>query len=175
MCTMQQRGCLSFNGGRSASKFRKSQICGLTKICLICGRSANVALCGFAISGPNLVVICGLKLPQARKYILILLTKMAYNTLAPICTVFPKRGLLGMFSARVAQHFVKRTAIRGLMIKKLRISDVRNGTHKKFADLRMYSLAETPQSHPFSRIWAHIRGRYWSDKIDDISSRPPEA
>jgi hypothetical protein len=31
-----------------------------------------------------------------------------------------------------------------------------------------YSLAETPQ-HPPPRIWAHIRGRYWSAKVDDIS------
>jgi hypothetical protein len=23
------------------------------------------------------------------------------------------------------------------------------------------------------RFWAHIRGRYWSAKIDDISLRPP--
>ncbi len=34
----------------------------------------------------------------------------------------------------------------------------------------LYSLADTPQIYPSSpRIWAHIRGRYWSDKIDDIS------
>jgi hypothetical protein len=31
---------------------------------------------------------------------------------------------------------------------------------------QLYSLAETP---PFPRIWAHIRGRYWSAKIEDIS------
>jgi hypothetical protein len=29
--------------------------------------------------------------------------------------------------------------------------------------------AETPQLHPCRRIWAHIRGCYWSAKIDDIS------
>jgi hypothetical protein len=29
---------------------------------------------------------------------------------------------------------------------------------------QLYLLAETPR-----RIWAHIRGRYWSAKIDDIS------
>jgi hypothetical protein len=28
---------------------------------------------------------------------------------------------------------------------------------------------------PFPRIWTHIRGRYWSAKIDDISLRPPAA
>jgi hypothetical protein len=26
-----------------------------------------------------------------------------------------------------------------------------------------------PATPPFPRIWAHIRGRYWSAKIDDIS------
>ncbi len=34
--------------------------------------------------------------------------------------------------------------------------------------VQLYSLAETPQLSPYPRIWAHIRGRYWSDKIDDI-------
>jgi hypothetical protein len=35
---------------------------------------------------------------------------------------------------------------------------------------QLYSLAETPQPPPPSpRIWAHIPGRYWSAKIDDIS------
>ncbi len=35
---------------------------------------------------------------------------------------------------------------------------------------QLYSSAETPQLPPPSpRIWAHIRGRYWSAKIDDIS------
>ncbi len=33
-------------------------------------------------------------------------------------------------------------------------------------------LAETPQP-PSPRNWAHIRGRYWSAKIDDISLWPP--
>jgi hypothetical protein len=32
----------------------------------------------------------------------------------------------------------------------------------------LYSLAETPPPPP-PRIWAHIRGRYWPAKIDDIS------
>jgi hypothetical protein len=32
----------------------------------------------------------------------------------------------------------------------------------------VYSFAETPQ-HPPPRIRAHIRGRYWSAKTDDIS------
>ncbi len=36
----------------------------------------------------------------------------------------------------------------------------------------MYSVAKTPQC-PFPRIWAHVRGRYCSAKIDDISLRPP--
>ncbi len=35
--------------------------------------------------------------------------------------------------------------------------------------VQLYSLAETPQLPPSPRIWAHIRGRYWSAKIDDIS------
>ncbi len=33
---------------------------------------------------------------------------------------------------------------------------------------QLYSLSETPQPPPSARIWAHIRGRYWSAKIDDI-------
>ncbi len=37
---------------------------------------------------------------------------------------------------------------------------------------QLYSLAETPQSPP-PRIWAHIRERYWSAKVDDISLWPP--
>ncbi len=36
---------------------------------------------------------------------------------------------------------------------------------------QLYSLAETPPSP--SRIWAHIRGRYWSAKVDDISLWSP--
>ncbi len=35
--------------------------------------------------------------------------------------------------------------------------------------VQLYSLAETPQLPPSPLIWAHIRGRYWSAKIDDIS------
>ncbi len=31
------------------------------------------------------------------------------------------------------------------------------------------TLAETPQPPPLLRIWTHIRGRYWSAKIDDLS------
>ncbi len=34
---------------------------------------------------------------------------------------------------------------------------------------QLYSLAETPQPLPSHRIWSHIRGRYWSAKIDNIS------
>jgi hypothetical protein len=34
---------------------------------------------------------------------------------------------------------------------------------------QLYSLAETPQPPNPLRIWTHIRGRYWSAKIDDIS------
>ncbi len=30
-----------------------------------------------------------------------------------------------------------------------------------------------PRNSPYPRIWAHIRGRYWSAKIDDISLWPP--
>jgi hypothetical protein len=34
---------------------------------------------------------------------------------------------------------------------------------------QLNSLAEAPQLSPSPRIRAHIRGRYWSPKIDDIS------
>ncbi len=37
------------------------------------------------------------------------------------------------------------------------------------------SLAETLQLHPSPRIWAYIRGRYWSTKKDDISLKPPSS
>jgi hypothetical protein len=30
-----------------------------------------------------------------------------------------------------------------------------------------------PRNSPPPRTWAHIRGRYWSDKIDDISLCDP--
>ncbi len=41
---------------------------------------------------------------------------------------------------------------------------------------QLYSLAETPQLPPtIPRIWAHIRGCYWSAKIDDISLWPPDS
>jgi hypothetical protein len=35
--------------------------------------------------------------------------------------------------------------------------------------VKLYSLDETPQLSPFHRVWAHIRGRYWPAKKDDIS------
>ncbi len=35
---------------------------------------------------------------------------------------------------------------------------------------QLYSLAETPQLPPPPRIWAHIRGRYWSAKLDGMAS-----
>jgi hypothetical protein len=37
--------------------------------------------------------------------------------------------------------------------------------------VQVFSLAETPrpQLPPFAITWAHIRERYWSAKIDDIS------
>jgi hypothetical protein len=40
--------------------------------------------------------------------------------------------------------------------------------------VQLYSLAETPQLPPSPRIRAHIRGRYWSAKIDDISLQPAD-
>ncbi len=51
--------------------------------------------------------------------------------------------------------------------------DLQSFVWASFAQL--YSLAEIPQSTPSPppRIWAHIRGRYWSTKIDDISLWPP--
>ncbi len=39
--------------------------------------------------------------------------------------------------------------------------------------VQLYSLAETPK-RPLPRIWAHIRGRYGSTKIDNISLWPPD-
>jgi hypothetical protein len=33
---------------------------------------------------------------------------------------------------------------------------------------QLFSLAETQQPIASPRIWAHIRGGYWSAKIDDI-------
>jgi hypothetical protein len=38
--------------------------------------------------------------------------------------------------------------------------------------VQLYSLTETSQLPSFPRICAHIRGRYWSAKIDDISLQP---
>jgi hypothetical protein len=46
------------------------------------------------------------------------------------------------------------------------------GLHVHTAQL--YSLAETPQPTPPRICWAHIRGRYWSAKKDDISLRPTD-
>jgi hypothetical protein len=40
--------------------------------------------------------------------------------------------------------------------------------------VQLYSLAEAPQLPPSPCIWAHIRGLYWSAKIDDISLYPPD-
>jgi hypothetical protein len=39
--------------------------------------------------------------------------------------------------------------------------------------VQLHSLAETPQLHPSPPIWAVIRERYWSARIDDISLLPP--
>jgi hypothetical protein len=42
--------------------------------------------------------------------------------------------------------------------------------------LHVYSCTHwlRPRNHaPPTPIWAHIRGRYWSAKIDDISLWPP--
>ncbi len=33
---------------------------------------------------------------------------------------------------------------------------------------QLYSLAEIPNPHPFPRIWAHIRGRYWPRKTTSL-------
>jgi hypothetical protein len=35
--------------------------------------------------------------------------------------------------------------------------------------VQLHSLAGTHATPPPPRIWVHIRGRYWSVKIDDIS------
>jgi hypothetical protein len=39
----------------------------------------------------------------------------------------------------------------------------------KTCAVQLYLLAETTQLPHSPRIWAYIRGRYWSAKIDDIS------
>ncbi len=39
---------------------------------------------------------------------------------------------------------------------------------KKGSCVQLYSLVENPQLPP-PRTWAHIRGRYWTAKIEDIS------
>ncbi len=39
--------------------------------------------------------------------------------------------------------------------------------------LQLYSLAEAPKLPHSPRIWAQIRGRYWSAKIDNVSLWPP--
>jgi hypothetical protein len=33
---------------------------------------------------------------------------------------------------------------------------------------------QRPRNSPPLHIWAHIKGRYWSAKIEDISLKPPE-
>jgi hypothetical protein len=38
--------------------------------------------------------------------------------------------------------------------------------------VQLYSLAEIPQLYPSPRIWAHIRGRYWSAKIYSNYEKP---
>ncbi len=38
---------------------------------------------------------------------------------------------------------------------------------------QLYSLAETPKSPPTTAFGLVLRGRYWSEKIDDISLLPP--
>ncbi len=52
--------------------------------------------------------------------------------------------------------------------------------HRFNMELDLHSLFGLPVHHsythwlrPATRIWAHIRGRYWSAKIDDIPLRPP--
>jgi hypothetical protein len=34
-------------------------------------------------------------------------------------------------------------------------------------------IGRDPATPPSPRIWCHIRGRYWSAKIDDFSLKPP--
>ena len=50
-----------------------------------------MAFCGFAICGHRLFVICGLKLPQVRKYILFRLTNIAFNAPVKFCTQYKNR------------------------------------------------------------------------------------
>jgi len=67
-------------GGRSANNFHKfADLNGL----LDCGHSANVTLCRFSICRPKLADI---KLPQVRKYILVILAYVTNMFLFKICT-----------------------------------------------------------------------------------------
>ncbi len=78
-------------------------------------------ICGIAdlrFADPVFFVICGLKLPQVRKYKLFLLTNTAFNAPVQFCTQYKnrlKRRLLGLFG---------RLAIHGLAhLRNLRICD----------------------------------------------------
>ncbi len=71
-------------------------------------------------------------------------------------TLSPQRYTAFHYLAQVAR------AGRGVVFPPLgQISKVSLGSC-----VQLYSLAETPQLPPPPRIWAHIRGRYWSAKIE---------
>ncbi len=54
----------------------------------------------------------------------------------------------------------------GLVFKKMRVYKFGHCTH-------WLRLPQPPPLSPSPRIWAHIRGRYWSAKIDDNSFSIP--
>ncbi len=62
----------------------------------------------FADLRPNLFVIWGLKVPQVRKYILVLLKNLAYKAIKNVYIKKNrvKRRLLGLFRDKVVQCFV---------------------------------------------------------------------
>jgi hypothetical protein len=64
----------------------------------------------------------------------------------------------------------KYMALEFIRYSRLKRSQVKYGVRSRRVNWapcpQLYSLAETPQLPSSPRIWDHIRGRYWSAKID---------
>ncbi len=99
--------------GRSANKFRQPQIrkCGTLRIC--------------GMRTQSIFVICGLKTPQVRKYILFFLTNIVCHALIQLYNVkiVLKRRLLGLFWDSGVLYFeeICEFAICGLIMKIIKI------------------------------------------------------